>query len=142
MVKLVGNICVYFRLPMSNLLHKLSFIFNVTQEQPIAIGIFTLLIVKNIKKECLKMFPKLWWNSICSNKYPEQPIAIVYIFWVHSILKFKNPSHFNTILTSSWFLLHQWRSWTRFQVPMKQICVLKSKISPRLIQISRKHFLG
>jgi hypothetical protein len=60
MVKLVGNICIYFRLPMSNPLHKLSFIFNVTQEQPIAIGIFTLLIVKDIKKECLKMFPKLW----------------------------------------------------------------------------------
>jgi isopentenyldiphosphate isomerase len=55
---------------MSNPLHKLSFIFNVTQEQPIAIGIFTLLIVKDIKKECQKMFPKLWSNSICSNKYP------------------------------------------------------------------------
>ena len=60
MVKLVGNICVYLRLPMSNPLHKLSFIFNITQEQPIAIGIFTLLIVKDIKKECLKMFPKMW----------------------------------------------------------------------------------
>ena len=60
MVKLVGNICIYFRLLMSNPLHKLSFIFNVTQEQPIGIGIFTLLIVKDIKKECLKMFPKLW----------------------------------------------------------------------------------
>ena len=51
MVKLVGNICVYFRSPMSNPLHKLSFIFNVTQEQPIPIGIFTLLIVKDIKKK-------------------------------------------------------------------------------------------
>jgi hypothetical protein len=30
------------------------------QEQPIAIGIFTLLVVKDIKKEYLKMFPKLW----------------------------------------------------------------------------------
>jgi hypothetical protein len=60
MMKLVGNIYVYFRLPMSNTLYKLSFIFNVTHEQPIAIGIFTLLIVKDIKKECLKIFPKLW----------------------------------------------------------------------------------
>jgi hypothetical protein len=59
MVKLVGNICGYFRLPMSNPLHKLSFIFNVTQGQSITNGIFTLLIVKDIKKECLKMFPKL-----------------------------------------------------------------------------------
>ena len=57
MVKLVGNICVYLKLPMSNPLHKLSFIFNVTHEQPIAIGIFTLLTVKDIKKECLKCSP-------------------------------------------------------------------------------------
>ena len=56
----IGNICVCLRLPISNPLHKLYFIFNITQEQLIAIGIFTLLIVKNIKKECLKMFPKLW----------------------------------------------------------------------------------
>ena len=49
MVKLIGNICLYFRLPMSNPLHKLSFIFNVTQEQLIAIGIFTLLIAKKSK---------------------------------------------------------------------------------------------
>jgi hypothetical protein len=54
MMKLVGNICVYFRLPMSNPLHKLSFIFNVIQEQPIAIEIFTLLIVKYIKKRMSK----------------------------------------------------------------------------------------
>ena len=60
MVKLVENICVYFRLPMSNPLRKLSFIFNVTQDQSIAIGIFTLLIMKDIKKEYQKMFPKLW----------------------------------------------------------------------------------
>ena len=60
MVKFVGNICVYFRLHMNNPLHKFSFIFNVIQEQPIVIEIFTLLIVKDIKKECLKMFPKLW----------------------------------------------------------------------------------
>ena len=50
MLKLVGNICVNFRLPMSNPLHKLSFIFNVTREEPIVIEIFTLLIVKDIKK--------------------------------------------------------------------------------------------
>ena len=60
MVKLVENICVYFRLSMSNPLRKLSFIFNVTQDQSIAIGIFTLLIMKDIKKEYQKMFPKLW----------------------------------------------------------------------------------
>ena len=46
MVKLVGNIYVYLRLSMSNPLHKISFIFNVTHDQSIAIGIFTLLIVK------------------------------------------------------------------------------------------------
>ena len=106
MVKLVGNICVYLRLPMSNPLHKLSFIFNVTQEQLIAIGIFTLLIVKNLKKECLKMFSKLWWNSICSNKYPESvdnKNKIVHIFWVHSILKFNNPGHWIKAVIPSWF---------------------------------------
>ena len=51
MVKLVGNICVYLRLPISNPLHKLSLIFNITQEQLIVIGIFTLLIVKKKKKK-------------------------------------------------------------------------------------------
>ena len=54
MVKLVENICIYFRLPMSNPLHKLSFILNVTQEQPIAIRIFILLIVNDIKKRMSK----------------------------------------------------------------------------------------
>ena len=51
MVKLIGNICVDLRLPISNPLYKVSFIFHVTYEQPIAIGIFILLIVKDIKKE-------------------------------------------------------------------------------------------
>jgi hypothetical protein len=65
MVKLVDNICVYLRLPMSNPLHKpyiyiYIYIFNVTQEQLIVIRIFILLFVKNIKKECLKIFSKLW----------------------------------------------------------------------------------
>ena len=59
MVKLVGNICVYLRLPMSNPLHKLSFIFNVTHEQLIAIGIFTLLIEKDIKKRMSKNVPQI-----------------------------------------------------------------------------------
>ena len=39
---------------MSNPLHKLSFILNVTQEQPIAIKIFILLIVNDIKKRMSK----------------------------------------------------------------------------------------
>ena len=59
MVKLVGNICVYFRLSMSNPLHKFFFIFNVTREQPIAIGIFTSLIVKDIKKRMSKNVPQI-----------------------------------------------------------------------------------
>jgi hypothetical protein len=44
---------------MSKPLHKLSFIFNVTLEQPIAIGIFTLRIVKDIKKKMSKNVPQI-----------------------------------------------------------------------------------
>jgi hypothetical protein len=76
---------------MSNPLHKLSFIFNVTQEQPIAIGIFTLLIVKDIKKRMFKNVSQIVVKLNMFKQNCPHLNKIVHIFWVHSILKFNNP---------------------------------------------------